>query len=51
MNKLREINEYNTSDMRKYCKKTDLDELHKLKLYLDDLYYNTDISGLSDKII
>lgn len=46
------IEKLNTLDRAKfeeYCIKTDLDMLHKLKLYLDDLYYNTDKdSGMVD---
>ena len=36
--------------MQKYCAKAALADLHQLKLYLDDLYYNTDSPELSDKL-
>jgi DNA ligase (NAD+) len=43
------IGKYSKAKLTEYLSKTDLDTLHKLKLYVDDLYYNTDKdSGLSD---
>ena len=48
MNKLDIIKNYNIKQMKKHCSDVDIKELHALKLYLDDLYYNTEYSGLSD---
>lgn len=50
MDKLAKIQKYDTKQMKKYCSDTDLNELHALKLYLDDLYYNTDSPELSDSL-
>ena len=50
MEKLNKIQEYDSKKMIKYCMENEKEELHKLKLYLDDLYYNTGNSELSDKL-
>jgi len=44
------ISEYTTKQMKEYCTKEDMDSLHSLKIYLDDLYYNTDVPGVSDDL-
>mgnify|MGYP006156303823 CR=1 FL=1 len=44
------IYEYTTSQMKEYCKKSDIKTLHSLKIHLDDLYYNTDQSIIKDKL-
>lgn len=36
--------------MKEYCSKSNIKDLHLLKIYLDDLYYNTDKSVLQDKL-
>lgn len=36
--------------MKEYCTKEDIKILHPYKLYLDDLYYNTDESPVTDKM-
>ncbi len=53
MNDLKELIKYlnnlSTNDFEKKINTYDLNFLHKIKLYLDDLYYNTGIeSGLDD---
>jgi DNA ligase (NAD+) len=48
MDKISKIQNYDTKKMKKYCSKADLKDLHTLKLYLDDLYYNTSDPELSD---
>jgi DNA ligase (NAD+) len=48
MLKTNEIQKYTTKQMYEYCTKTDLCDLHSLKLHLDDLYYNTPNSEISD---
>lgn len=50
MKDIDKIKKFSDEDMIKYCKNSKLDFLHKLKLYLDDLYYNTDSSYVSDKL-
>ena len=45
-----ELSEYTTLEMKKYCKNTSIKNLHSLKIYLDDLYYNTDQTRIKDKI-
>ena len=50
MEKLAEIRNYDTQKMKKYCLDVELSDLHSLKLYLDDLYYNTYFSELSDSL-
>lgn len=50
MENLNQIQKYTTKEMKKYCVTADLKDLHTLKLYLDDLYYNTDRPALSDKL-
>ena len=50
MENLSKIQKYDTKTMKKYCQTTALNELHQLKLHLDDLYYNTDEPGLSDTL-
>ena len=48
---IKKIKEYDTKNMKKYCMDyTDINDLHNLKLYLDDMYYNTDSPGLSDNL-
>lgn len=47
---IKKIEKYDTEKMNKYCNVAELSELHSLKLYLDDLYYNTDKYELSDKL-
>jgi len=44
------IREYTTSQMKEYCKKSNIKDLHSLKIYLDDLYYNTGQSVIKDKL-
>lgn len=50
MENLSKIQKYDTKTMKKYCQTTALNELHQLKLHLDDLYYNTDEPGMSDTL-
>ena len=50
MNNLNKIQQYTIKEMKKYCHIEKLSELHSLKLYLDDLYYNTDKPELHDKL-
>ena len=50
MKDIDKIKKFSNEDMITYCKNSKLDFLHKLKLYLDDLYYNTDSSYVSDKL-
>jgi NAD-dependent DNA ligase len=50
MDKLSKIQKYKIKEMKKYCGKADLKDLHVLKLYLDDLYYNTTNPELSDQL-
>ena len=46
---IKKISKYSDKDLIEYFGKTDLNILHNMKLYLDDLYYNTGISsGLDD---
>lgn len=46
---IKKISKYSDKDIIEYFGKTDLNILHNMKLYLDDLYYNTGISsGLDD---
>lgn len=51
MNKLNDgkLEEYTTAQFKRFCGTEKLSELHSLKLTLDDLYYNTYDSMLSDK--
>ena len=43
------ISNYSDSELEKYLKIEDINLLHKIKLYLDDKYYNTgDSTGLND---
>ena len=44
------ITGYTTSQMKEYCKQSNINDLHSLKIYLDDLYYNTDQSIIRDKL-
>jgi DNA ligase (NAD+) len=49
MEKLSEkINLMNMTDLKKYFQTENLDILHKLRLYLDDIYYNTGDSVVED---
>ena len=48
MDNIEQINSYTIKKMKEYCMKEDLKSLHNLKLHLDDLYYNTDHSDVSD---
>jgi NAD-dependent DNA ligase len=50
MDNISKIQNYDNVQMKKYCKKEDINHLHKLKLYVDDLYYNTGDPALSDKL-
>lgn len=50
MDNLDQIKSYTIKEMKKYCMKEDLKKLHNLKIYLDDLYYNTDHTDISDNI-
>ena len=46
---VKKISKYSDNDLQKYFNTEKLDTLHKLKLYLDDIYYNTgQDSGLKD---
>ena len=48
-NEIQVISKYSDSELEKYLKLQDINILHKLKLYLDDKYYNTgDSTGLND---
>lgn len=43
------ISNYSDLELQKYLNTEDINVLHKLKLYLDDKYYNTgDSPGLND---
>ena len=42
------LNLLTQSDFELFVETTDLQKLHKIKLYLDNLYYNTGDSGLDD---
>jgi DNA ligase (NAD+) len=50
MDNLPEIKEYSEKQMKKYCENEDISELHILKLYFDDFYYNSSDSELSDNL-
>ena len=50
MDELKKIKEYDTKKMKEYCMETSITKLHNLKLYLDDLYYNTESYELSDSL-
>jgi len=50
MKDLDKIKKFYKDDMINYCKNNKLDLLHKLKLYSDDLYYNTDSTCIPDKL-
>lgn len=43
-----EINTMSMSKLKKYLEKEELSVLHKLKLYLDDIYYNTGETTVED---
>jgi NAD-dependent DNA ligase len=43
------LEEYTTAQFLRFCNQEKLSKLHNLKLILDDLYYNTDDSILSDQ--
>lgn len=46
---VKKISKYSDNDLQKYFNTEKLDTLHKLKLYLDDIYYNTgQDSGVKD---
>lgn len=46
---IKKISKYSDNDLQNYFNTEKLDTLHKLKLYLDDIYYNTGKdSGLKD---
>jgi DNA ligase (NAD+) len=42
------INSMNMKELREYFENEDLSSLHKFKIYLDDLYYNTGESTVED---
>ena len=44
------IKSYDLKQMLKFCQQEDLSKLHCLKLYLDDLYYNTSTNIISDAL-
>ena len=44
------IKSYDLKHMLKYCQEEELSKLHSLKLYLDDLYYNTSTNIISDAL-
>lgn len=47
--KIQKISTYPDDKLQVYFNQEDLSELHKIKLYVDDIYYNTDkSSGLDD---
>jgi DNA ligase (NAD+) len=50
MENISKLKNYDRKKMKKYCTQTDLNDLHKLKLYLDDLYYNTSDPEISDQL-
>lgn len=47
---IQKISEYTTKQMKEYCTQEDMEDLHSLKIKLDDLYYNTDSPGISDSL-
>ena len=49
MNLSLKLSEYSIKQYIDNLKKISLDDLHELKLYLDDLYYNTDESVFTDE--
>ena len=44
----KQYSEYSDKQYKKHVEKDNLKTLHSLKLYLDDIYYNTDSSEFSD---
>lgn len=48
MQVVKKILEYNLKEYKKYIATEKIETLHSLKLYLDDLYYNTDQPGTLD---
>jgi NAD-dependent DNA ligase len=44
------IKMYDLKKMLKFCQEEELSKLHSLKLYLDDFYYNTSKSIISDEL-
>ena len=44
------IKMYDLKKMLKFCQEEELCKLHSLKLYLDDLYYNTSTNIISDAL-
>ena len=47
---IHKISEYTIKQMKEYCTQGDMEDLHSLKIKLDDLYYNTDSPGISDSL-
>jgi len=46
---IKKISKYSDDELFKYFNKTDIKILHEMKLYLDDIYYNSGLStGLND---
>ena len=45
-----QIKNFSSERMLNYCNSQKIPELHKIKLVLDDLYYNTDTPGISDSL-
>jgi len=51
MNKITlKIKKLNSAEFKKYCQTGNIKELHQYKLYLDDIYYNTDNEEVPDHI-
>ena len=44
------VKKYSPKRMKEYCQTEEIEKLHNLKLYLDDLYYNTDKSDFPDSL-
>jgi DNA ligase (NAD+) len=50
MDKLQvQVAEYDVKNYNKFCNTEPLEILHQFKIYLDDLYYNTDTGNFPDK--
>lgn len=47
---IQKISKYTTKQMKKYCTHENMEDLHSLKIKLDDIYYNTDSPGISDSL-
>lgn len=45
---IEQLSKYNDEELELYVKTIDIDILKKIKIYLDDLYYNTGAAGVED---